>query len=173
MIYQFNPISSRWKQGLGGAESSITCSKGKQEKNGFQEARIRVSKPTPTVTLLPTRPHLLQQDTPPEQATPPTRPHLLQHKATPPITRPHLPQQSQTSYNKATPSNPSQNNSSNGDQVFKYMRLWGPYPSNHHTPPLPSQLERQLRSSGLPGGCFASCLSYSWVQQVSVSFLAF
>jgi hypothetical protein len=43
------------KNGTGGAESSTSCSEGKQEKTGFQEARRRVSKPTPTVT------HFLQQ----------------------------------------------------------------------------------------------------------------
>jgi hypothetical protein len=33
------------------AESSTSCSKGKQEKTGFQAARRRLSqKPTPTVT---------------------------------------------------------------------------------------------------------------------------
>jgi len=43
------------RHGIGGAESSISCSKGKQKKTGFQAARKRVLKPTPTVT------HLLQQ----------------------------------------------------------------------------------------------------------------
>jgi hypothetical protein len=41
--------------GVGGAEHSTLCSEGKQEENGFQAARMRVLKPTPTVT------HLLQQ----------------------------------------------------------------------------------------------------------------
>ena len=43
------------RHAAGGAESSTSCSEGCQEKTGFQAARMRVSKPTPTVT------HLLQQ----------------------------------------------------------------------------------------------------------------
>jgi hypothetical protein len=38
-----------------GAESSTSCSKGKQEMTGFQAARLRVLKPTSIVT------HFLQQ----------------------------------------------------------------------------------------------------------------
>ena len=41
-------------------ESCTSCSKGSYEKIDFQVARMRVSKPIPTVThLLPTRPYLL------------------------------------------------------------------------------------------------------------------
>jgi hypothetical protein len=36
------------QHGTGGAESSTSCSKGKQEKTNFQVARMRVLKPTPT-----------------------------------------------------------------------------------------------------------------------------
>jgi hypothetical protein len=42
------------RHGAGGVESSTSCSEGKQKTN-FQAARMRVSKPMPTVT------HLLQQ----------------------------------------------------------------------------------------------------------------
>jgi hypothetical protein len=39
------------RHGAGGAESSLSCTEGKQEKTiVFQEARRRVSKPTPSVT---------------------------------------------------------------------------------------------------------------------------
>ena len=41
--------------GAGGAESSTSSSEGHYETTGFQAARMRVLKPTPTVT------HLLQQ----------------------------------------------------------------------------------------------------------------
>jgi hypothetical protein len=43
------------KHVVGGAESSTSCSKGKNEKTGFQTARRKVSKPTPKVI------HILQQ----------------------------------------------------------------------------------------------------------------
>jgi hypothetical protein len=38
------------RHGVGGAESSTSCSKGKQEKTGFQAARTKVLKLIPTVT---------------------------------------------------------------------------------------------------------------------------
>jgi hypothetical protein len=41
--------------GMAGAENSISCPEGKQEKTGFQEARTRVLKLTLTVT------HFFQQ----------------------------------------------------------------------------------------------------------------
>jgi hypothetical protein len=40
------------RHGAGGAESSTTSSEGCKEKTGFQAARIRILKPTPTVTDL-------------------------------------------------------------------------------------------------------------------------
>jgi hypothetical protein len=43
------------RHGAGGAENSTSCSKGKQERIGLLAAKIRVLKPTPTVT------HFLQQ----------------------------------------------------------------------------------------------------------------
>jgi len=43
------------RHGAGGAESSASSSEGRQEKTGFQAARMRVLKPVPTVT------HFLQQ----------------------------------------------------------------------------------------------------------------
>jgi hypothetical protein len=46
-----------------GAENSTSCFKGKQEKTDSYMARRRVS--THSVTLPPTRPHLLQKTTPP------------------------------------------------------------------------------------------------------------
>jgi hypothetical protein len=46
------------RHGVGGAKSSTSCSKGKQEKAGFQVARRRFLKPKATVT------HLLQQEHP-------------------------------------------------------------------------------------------------------------
>ena len=47
------------KHGAGGAESSTSCSKSKQEKTDFQAAKMRFLKPTLTETLPPIRPHLL------------------------------------------------------------------------------------------------------------------
>jgi len=52
------------RHGAGGAESSTSCSKGKQEKTGSHVVRRRTSKPTPTVT------HFLQQSQTPNSATP-------------------------------------------------------------------------------------------------------
>jgi hypothetical protein len=43
------------RHGAGGAESSISCSKGKQENTGFQGTGMRVLKPTLIMT------HFLQQ----------------------------------------------------------------------------------------------------------------
>jgi hypothetical protein len=43
--------------GAGGAERSTPCSKGIQEQAGFQAARMKVLKPTPTVTHLPQQGH--------------------------------------------------------------------------------------------------------------------
>jgi hypothetical protein len=43
------------QNGTGGAENSISSSESRQDKTGFQAARMRVLKPMPTVT------HLLQQ----------------------------------------------------------------------------------------------------------------
>jgi hypothetical protein len=79
LVLRFSPLSS-WQeawQHLGkhrireGAESSTSCCEGKQEKADFQKARMKVSKPTPTVI------HFLQQGhthsnkgTPPKSATP-------------------------------------------------------------------------------------------------------
>jgi hypothetical protein len=51
------------RHGVGGAQSSISCLEDKQEKSGFQGARIKV---TPTMT------HFLQQG------------HTYSNKATPP-----------------------------------------------------------------------------------------
>ena len=60
-VLRSSPFSScleTWQHagqyGIGGAESSTSCSKVKQ-KTGFQEARLRVLKPMPTVI------HFLQQ----------------------------------------------------------------------------------------------------------------
>jgi hypothetical protein len=61
-------LPSRWEHGIGGNESSISCSKGKQKKIGFQRARIRVSKSMPTMTYL-----LQQGHTYSNKATPPNR----------------------------------------------------------------------------------------------------
>jgi hypothetical protein len=54
---RFSPSSSRWEawsypggHGAGGAESSTSCSKEKQEKTVSHMGRRRVSKPTPIVT---------------------------------------------------------------------------------------------------------------------------
>ena len=48
------------RNGVGGAESYTSCSEGKQEKTGFQEARTRVLQPIPTRdTSTPTRQRLL------------------------------------------------------------------------------------------------------------------
>jgi hypothetical protein len=44
-----NIMAEAW-QDVGRAERSTSCSKGKWEKTGFQAARMRVLKPTPTVT---------------------------------------------------------------------------------------------------------------------------
>jgi hypothetical protein len=59
------------RQRVGRAEGSTSCSDGKQQKTGFQGARLRALKPTFTVT------HFLQQGhtysnkvTPPNSATP-------------------------------------------------------------------------------------------------------
>jgi hypothetical protein len=56
-VQGFSPLSPRqeaWQRpgryGTGGAESSTSCSKGKQEKTGFQAARIQVLNPISTVT---------------------------------------------------------------------------------------------------------------------------
>jgi hypothetical protein len=72
---RFSPLSSwqeAWQQtgshGSGGADSSISCSRVKQEKPGSYMARKRVSESTLTVTVtssnksipIPTRPHLLK-----------------------------------------------------------------------------------------------------------------
>jgi hypothetical protein len=38
---------------IGRAESSTSCSEGKQEKTGFQGARVRVLKPISTMTYFP------------------------------------------------------------------------------------------------------------------------
>jgi hypothetical protein len=54
------------RHGAGGAESSTSSSKGKQEKTSSEATRKRVSKPTPTVT------HFFQQG------------HTYSNKATPP-----------------------------------------------------------------------------------------
>jgi hypothetical protein len=56
----------RGRHGTGGAESSTFSSEDCYQNTGFQAARMRVLKPTPTVT------HLLQQD------------HTYSNKATPP-----------------------------------------------------------------------------------------
>ena len=46
--------------GAGGSESSTSCSKGKQEKTGFQSARMRLLKLTAhSDTPIPTKPYLL------------------------------------------------------------------------------------------------------------------
>ena len=76
-VQRFSPLSSRQehvRHGSGGAESSTSCSEGKQEKAGFQGARMRVLKPTGT------RAHFLQQGhthsnkaTPPNSGTPWTK----------------------------------------------------------------------------------------------------
>jgi hypothetical protein len=58
------------RHGAGGTESSTSSSEGCKEKTGFQAARMRVLKPTPTVThsnkATPTStgPHLLNSATP-------------------------------------------------------------------------------------------------------------
>ena len=62
-VQGFSLLSSRWEHGSIQAgmvqaqtESCTSCSKGSYEKIDFQVARMRVSKPIPTVThLLPTR----------------------------------------------------------------------------------------------------------------------
>ena len=56
-VLRFSPLSS-WQEawqylgrhGTGGAESSTSCSKGKQRKTALHAARRRVSKPIPTAT---------------------------------------------------------------------------------------------------------------------------
>jgi len=53
----------------GGAESSTSCLEGKQEKNVFQTARKRVSKPPPTVTQFFQEDHTYSNKT--------TPPHVL------------------------------------------------------------------------------------------------
>jgi hypothetical protein len=63
-VQRFSPLSSRKEHGVGGAEHSTSSSEGIQEKTGFQGTRIRVSKPTPTVT------HFLHKATPPNSVTP-------------------------------------------------------------------------------------------------------
>ena len=77
LVLMVSPLSSWQKHecpgrhGIGGAVSSTSCSEGKQE-TGFQAARRRISKSTPTVM------HYLQQG------------HTHSKKATPTLTRPHL-----------------------------------------------------------------------------------
>jgi hypothetical protein len=54
IIIEAGALQHPGRHGAAGAKSSAPSSKGKQEKTGFQAARKRVLKPTPTVThLLP------------------------------------------------------------------------------------------------------------------------
>jgi hypothetical protein len=62
-VLRFHPLSSYWeswqnpgRHGAGEAESSTSCSEGKQKKAAFLAAGRSISKPTPKVI------HFLQQD---------------------------------------------------------------------------------------------------------------
>jgi hypothetical protein len=59
------------RHSAGGVESSISCSESKQEKTDFQAAKLRVLKPTPTVTNFLQQGHIyFNKATPPNSATP-------------------------------------------------------------------------------------------------------
>jgi hypothetical protein len=106
LAHRFSTLSSyqeAWqhpgRHGAGGAESSTSCSKGKQEKTDSQAARRRVSKSTPTVTQV-----LQQGYTYSKKATPPNSATLwAKHIQT-------------TTFYSLTPLG-----------LFKHMILWGPH----------------------------------------------
>jgi hypothetical protein len=58
------------RHGAGGAESSTSCSEGKQEKTGFQAAKRRVLKPTPTMAHFQQSHICSNKATPLKSATP-------------------------------------------------------------------------------------------------------
>ena len=67
-VQRFSPLSSRqeaWqhlgRHGTGGAESSTSCSEGKQKTAVFQAARVKVLKPTLTVTYFLQQGHTSQK----------------------------------------------------------------------------------------------------------------
>ena len=68
----FSPLSTRCehdRHGGGGAQSSTSCSKGK-EKIGFQAPRMRVLTPMSTVKRLLQQDHAYFKATPSDSATP-------------------------------------------------------------------------------------------------------